>query len=205
MCPVPAVRNLYYRESVDFLYSSPAFIISYFLHLLPVFVVSILFFSNFAYWVLGLYPEFVRFVIFTTCVSFLFFHGELVGIIFMSLIFDANRANTASSLFLSIAALVGSGFLRSAETMPTIFSYLRYFTIFRYSSEVLNVNEFSGLELTCNPNLPCDYPNGDTYLEEMYPGAVDRMGANFGAMFLMNLIMVSISVVLFHFLRKALR
>ena len=130
---------------------------------------------------------------------------SVFGVFFLGLFLDPNRANSVAALFLSVSALVGSGFLRSAETIPGIFQKLSFLTVFRYSSEIMYVNEFEGLELSCAPLLPCEYPSGDDYLAVMYPDAPDRMGKNFGALFLMVLIALAGTIALFRFNKKSLR
>ena len=78
---------------------------------------------------------------------------------------DPNKANSACALLISISSLLGSGFLRSVESMPVILRYLSYSTFHRYSSEILVANEYVGLELSCDPYVPCLYKNGEEYID----------------------------------------
>jgi len=190
---------------VDSLYSSPAFVLSYAIHVLPITLLSLLLFSGFGYWALGLNPEFTRYLIFIACAFILNLMGEFIAMMSLAFIFDRNRASSASFLLISVSALMGTGFLRSAETMPVFFQYLRYGTVFRYASEILNANEFAGLQFTCNPILPCEYPTGDAFLEEMYPNAADSMGINFGALIFMTVMLLVTQIVIFHFIKRSLR
>jgi len=40
------------------------------------------------------------------------------------------------------------------------------------------VNEFDGLDLRCDPDEPCRYPNGNVYLQIFYPTAIESYDRN---------------------------
>jgi ATP-binding cassette subfamily G (WHITE) protein 5 (sterolin 1) len=201
----PEARNLYYRERVDSLYSGTALVLSYILSFLPYSLASIVLFSCLSYWATGLYPSFARFCIFFVCTFILHIFGEIMTIFFLGTFYDPNQANSATSLVIAISALLGSGFLRSAEKLPEVLRYLGYGTIFKYASEIIYANEFEGLELTCSPLLPCEYPTGDDYLNVMYPGATERFGLNFAIITIITVGMIFVSSFVFTLNRTKLR
>ena len=50
LIPVPALRDLYYRESRDGLYGPTTFLLAYFFHMLPFTVASVSIFCSVVYW-----------------------------------------------------------------------------------------------------------------------------------------------------------
>lgn len=54
----------------------------------------------------------------------------------LSLFYSTNVANSASSLYLSVASLVSSGSFRAYERMPDFVQWLSYTMYYKYSSEV---------------------------------------------------------------------
>ena len=50
LLPVPTLRDLFYRESMDGLYQPPLFVLAYFLHVLPFTLVTSMLFGSVGYW-----------------------------------------------------------------------------------------------------------------------------------------------------------
>ncbi|KJE93874.1 ATP-binding cassette [Capsaspora owczarzaki ATCC 30864] len=183
MALFPTQRDVFYRESRDGLYGASAFLLSYTLHALWTDVTAILLFSGFSYWAVGLYSSFARFCIFTTVMYFLQLFGESLGLLTLSFFYETTVANQAASLIISASALVASGFLRSTQSIPVFLQYMGYATLHKYASEVMVANEYQGLQLECPANLPpsaCEYQNGEQYIDEMFPGAVEHLWRNIG-------------------------
>jgi len=60
----------------------------------------------------------------------------VLGAVFLSLIFNPNQANSATALYISVFTLLGSGFLRSADSMPSFLKDLAYLSLFKYGGEI---------------------------------------------------------------------
>jgi len=64
-------------------------------------------------------------------------HFLVTGLIFLGIVWEPNKANSAAALYFSISALLGTGFLRAQSSLPDIIRYLSYGTGFKYASEIL--------------------------------------------------------------------
>lgn len=180
----PPLRDLYYRECRDGLYSTATFILTYAIHVLPFHIIASFFFSIIVYWVTGLYPSWDRFAIYYAVVCALHFIGEIITVGTMGVLINPNIANSTSALVLTASLLLASGLLRSIKNMLEIFQWASWLSVHKYSTEILMANEFHGLNFTCPPPTlgVCQFETGDAYLREFYPDAVDNMHTNFGAL-----------------------
>ncbi|XP_053731988.1 ATP-binding cassette sub-family G member 5 [Synchiropus splendidus] len=179
----PALRAISDQESQDGLYSKWQMFLAYIVHILPFSVLSVFIFSSFLYWTVGMYPDSMRFLCFSAVVMVPHIIGELLTVVLLGVVQDPNMVNTGVALLNIAGILVGSGFLRSTQQMPTLFQWLSYLTFQKYSCELLIVTEFHQLEFTCNnfTLLPggCLITNGNQVIEEGYPGALSRYTQDF--------------------------
>ncbi|VDI50556.1 ATP-binding cassette sub-family G member 5-like isoform X1 [Mytilus galloprovincialis] len=180
----PPLRDLYFRECRDGLYSTTSFLLSYAIHVIPFQAISAMIFSIIVYWVTGLHPSWSRFAIYYATIFVLHFIGEIMTVGVMGVFFNPQIANSTSALILSASVLIATGFLRSFPSMLDIFQWGSWLSVMKYSAEILVANEFSGLNFTCPPvqNIPCQYPTGEQYLADYYPDAVEHMRRNFWAL-----------------------
>ncbi|XP_077438028.1 ATP-binding cassette sub-family G member 5 [Vanacampus margaritifer] len=179
----PALRAIGDQESQDGLYSKWQMFLAYVFHILPFSVLSVLVFTSFLYWTVGMHPETWRFACFTAVVTVPHITGELLTVVLLGVVQDPNMVNTGVALLNIAGILVGSGFLRSTAQMPTVFQWLSYLTFQKYSCELLIVTEFHGLRFACNQSGPrpgrCLITHGDQIVDEGYPGAVSRYTLDF--------------------------
>lgn len=175
----PSLRDLYYRECRDGLYSATTFLLAYILHILPFTFVSSAIFSSVVYWVTGLQPYTVNFLQFSGIIIFLNFFGEIMCVLVMGAFMNPALATSTSGLILSASGLMASGFLRNLEKMLPVFQWIAWGNIFKYAGEILAANEFHNLQLTCNKNVT--FCKGDEFLALVYPDAVENMTRNFWA------------------------
>ncbi|KAJ8359683.1 hypothetical protein SKAU_G00162080 [Synaphobranchus kaupii] len=180
----PALRAISDQESKDGLYHKWQMFLAYILHILPFSIISVFIFSSFLYWTVGMYPEVNRFLCFSGVIMVPHITGELLTLVLMGVVQDPNMVNTGVALLNVAGIMVGSGFLRSNQQMPTVFKMLSYLTFQKYGSELLIVTEFHGLNFTCGDtpgNLPepCIMGNGDDIIEQGYPGALSRYTLDF--------------------------
>ncbi|XP_025105777.1 LOW QUALITY PROTEIN: ATP-binding cassette sub-family G member 5-like [Pomacea canaliculata] len=176
----PALRNHFYREGLDGLYSSATFLLAYTIHIVPFVAVASVLFSAFLYWVTGMSADADKFAIHIAVVFVLHLVGELLTVAMMGVFRNPQLANTTTALIFTASGLVASGFLRASQNMVSILQLLSWVSVHKYSSEILVVNEFHQLNLTCNDaiqGVPC-VPNGDVFLDANYPGAVDQVQRN---------------------------
>lgn len=179
----PALRAIGDQESQDGLYSKWQMFLAYIFHILPFSILSVIIFTSFLYWTIGMHPDSIRFLCFSAVVLVPHIIGELLTVVLLGVVQDPNMVNTGVALLNIAGILVGSGFLRSTQQMPEVFQWLSYLTFQKYSCELLIVTEFHGLNFTCTPFLPlpgaCMITGGDQIIEQGYPGALSRYTLDF--------------------------
>ncbi|GFO20501.1 ATP-binding cassette sub-family g member 5 [Plakobranchus ocellatus] len=152
----PSLRELYYRETQEGMYSAATFLSAYFVHILPFNIICSTIFASFLYWVAGLNEDLEAFGMFILVCVMLTQFGEMMA----------------------VAVL---GVFRSFASMPKILKWLGYIAVHKYSTEIVVANEFHGLKFVCPEDHECSQ-TGDSYLRTYYPGAVDHRDRNFSLM-----------------------
>ncbi|KAM8858684.1 ATP-binding cassette sub-family G member 5 isoform 2-T3 [Spinachia spinachia] len=179
----PALRAISDQESQDGLYSKWQMFLAYIFHILPFSILSVFIFTSFLYWTVGMNPDSLRFLCYSAVVLVPHIIGELLTVVLLGVFHDPNMVNTGVALLNIAGILVGSGFLRGTQQMPTVFQWLSYLTFQKYSCELLIVTEFHGLNFTCNSSSPlpgaCIITAGDQIIDEGYPGALSRFTLDF--------------------------
>ncbi|XP_054050846.1 ATP-binding cassette sub-family G member 5 isoform X1 [Rissa tridactyla] len=181
--PLRAISD---QESKDGLYKKWQMLLAYIVHFLPFSVISVAIFSTFIYWTVGLYPDASRFGIFFAVVLASHIIGELLTLVILGVVQNPNIVQSGVVLLNSAGVIVGTGLVRTIEEMPTPFKILSYLTFQKYSSEVLIVNEFYGLNFTCGgansstaSNAACVFSHGVQFIEKNFPGALSRFTIDF--------------------------
>ncbi|NXY81436.1 ABCG5 protein, partial [Alcedo cyanopectus] len=182
----PPLRAISDQESKDGLYKKWQMLLAYIVHFLPFSVISVAIFSTFIYWTTGLYPDASRFGIFFAVVLASHIIGELLTLVILGVVQNPNIVQSGVVLLNSAGVIVGTGLVRTIEEMPTPFKILSYLTFQKYSSEVLVVNEFYGLNFTCGKSnsstaasAVCVFSQGIQFIENHFPDALSRFTANF--------------------------
>ncbi|KAG9344567.1 hypothetical protein JZ751_011239, partial [Albula glossodonta] len=183
----PALRAISDQESKDGLYHKWQMFLAYIFHILPFSIISVFIFTSFIYWTVGMYPDVFRFLCFSGVILVPHLVGELLTLVLMGVVQDPNMVNTGVALLNVAGLMVGSGFLRSNQQMPTVFKILSYLTFQKYGCELLIVTEFHGLNFTCGKRMltcvgtpgPCIISNGNEIIEQGYPGATTRYTQDF--------------------------
>ncbi|XP_077193700.1 ATP-binding cassette sub-family G member 5 [Paroedura picta] len=201
----PALRAVGDQESKDGLYQKWQMLFAYILHFLPFSVISIALFSVFTYWTVGLHPNASSFGYFFAALIVPHVVGELLTLVFLGVIQNPNVVNGGVVLLTIAGVLVGSGLVRSLEDMPTAFKMLSYLTFQKYGSEILVVNEFSGLKFTCGGLFnvstavgpSCPFSDGIQFIEVNYPGALSRFTMDFLLLYAFIPVLVVLAILSF--------
>ncbi|KFW00853.1 ATP-binding cassette sub-family G member 5, partial [Fulmarus glacialis] len=182
----PPLRAISDQESKDGLYKKWQMLLAYIVHFLPFSVISVAIFSTFIYWTAGLYPDASRFGIFFAVVLASHITGELLTLVILGVVQNPNLVQSGVVLLNSAGVIVGTGLVRTIEEMPTPFKILSYLTFQKYTSEILIVNEFYGLNFTCGGansstaiNAACIFSHGVQFIEQNFPGALSRFTIDF--------------------------
>ncbi|KAI8784889.1 ATP-binding cassette sub-family G member 5 [Biomphalaria glabrata] len=177
----PVLRDLFYRENHDGLYSTATFVSAYYIHCLPFNIISGALFASALYWVAGMNPNIVSFGAFVLVSIMLQQFGEVMTISICGFFRNAQLANNTTALIFSASGLVASGLLRTMENMPTILQWAGYVAIHKYVTEIVVGNEFSGLQFTCDTSgrgQQC-IKTGAEFIHAQYPQALEHMTRNF--------------------------
>ncbi|XP_012940212.1 ATP-binding cassette sub-family G member 5 [Aplysia californica] len=195
----PPLRDVFYRECSDGLYSTTTFLSAYFFHVLPYNIGASALFSILIYWIVGLNEDvWVFFQFFIMCIILMQF-GEIMAIAFLGIFRDSQLANNTTSLVLAASGLLASGLLRSIENMPDILQWAGYIAVHKYATEVIVVNEFKGLVFDCEssvPGEPCQ-TTGQDFIDQVYPGAENRLDRNWGLVCSYFVAILILAVMLF--------
>ncbi|KAH9488423.1 ATP-binding cassette sub- G member 5 [Bulinus truncatus] len=177
----PSLRDVFYREYQDGLYSTLTFLGVYYVHCLPFNIISSVAFSAALYWIAGMNPDLVGFGCFILVCVMLSQVGEMVTVSVLGLFRNMQLASNATTLVFSASGLVASGLLRTVENMPSIIQWFSYVALHKYSTEILVGNEFHGLKFECaeqSTDQQC-LRKGDQFINLYYPHALQHMTRNF--------------------------
>ncbi|GFR98648.1 ATP-binding cassette sub-family G member 5 [Elysia marginata] len=191
---IPTLRETYYRESHDGMYSIATFLAAYYVHTLPFNIISGALFSTFLYWVVGFKDDLVVFGMFVLVIIMMGQFGEMMAVGFMGVIRPVQLACDTTSLLFNTSAFFGSGLIRSLATMPKVLENIGFVAIHRYSTETVMANEFHGLKLACSHDQCL---SGDDFLASHYPGARDHISRNFWVMGGYILAVLAIAICMF--------
>ncbi|XP_068014950.1 ATP-binding cassette sub-family G member 5 isoform X1 [Melanerpes formicivorus] len=182
----PPLRAISDQESKDGLYKKWQMLLAYIVHFLPFSVISVAIFSTFIYWTTGLYPDASRFGIFFAAVLASHIIGELLTLAILGVVQNPNIVQSGVVLLNSAGVIVGTGLVRTLEEMPTPFKILSYLTFQKYSTEILIVNEFYGLNFTCGEanastatTPACVFSHGTQFVDKQFPDALSCFTVNF--------------------------
>uniref|UniRef100_A0A672UNW1 ATP binding cassette subfamily G member 5 n=1 Tax=Strigops habroptila TaxID=2489341 RepID=A0A672UNW1_STRHB len=182
----PPLRAISDQESKDGLYKKWQMLLAYIVHFLPFSIISVAIFCIFIYWIAGLHPDAARFGIFFAVVLACHIIGELLTLAVLGVVQNPNIVQSGVVLLSSAGVTVGTGLLRTIEDMPRVFKILSYLTFQKYSSEILIVNEFYGLNFRCGKsgtsathNPMCLFSQGTQFIEKSFPGALSRFTLDF--------------------------
>ncbi|NWW39580.1 ABCG5 protein, partial [Panurus biarmicus] len=200
----PPLRAISDQESKDGLYKKWQMLVAYVVHFLPFSVFSVAIFSTFIYWTTGLYPDGSRFGIFFAVVLASHMIGELLTLVVLGMVQDINIVQSSVVLLNSAGVIAGTGLVRTIEEMPTPFKLLSFLTFQKYSSEILVVNEFYGLNFTCGGansssanDAACIFSQGILFIEKNYPGALSRFTVDFLVLYAFIPLLAIIAIVSF--------
>lgn len=177
----PMLRDLFYRECHDGLYSTATFLAVYYVHILPFNIIGSVIFTSALYWIAGMNPDLVAFGSFALVCVMLTQFGEILTVAVLGVFRNSQLANNSTALMLSASGLISSGILRTVENMPSVLKWAGYAAIHKYSTEILVGNEFHGLHFNCDTDKTGQQclEKGDQFLQFYYPNALDQMTRNF--------------------------
>ncbi|KCV73207.1 hypothetical protein, variant [Fonticula alba] len=136
MANFPELRDMYLRERKEKLYNAFQFFAAYTMHSLPSSIVASFLFSLLTYFPLGMQQDSGTYASYLGVVLILHLFGECLGVCLLALTRDVTLANSLATMISAMFSLVGSGFIRSLETMPLPLKMLGWATPNKYATEV---------------------------------------------------------------------
>ncbi|GFO20502.1 ATP-binding cassette sub-family g member 5 [Plakobranchus ocellatus] len=192
----PVLRETFYRETHDGLYSTATFLTAYFVHALPFNIISSTLFSTFLYWVVGFKADLLTFGMFVLVTVIMAQFGEMISVGFLGVIRSVQLACDSTALLFNTLAFFGSGLIRSLATMPLVLKRIGYICIQKYSTEILVGNEFHNLQFDCD-NEPGVCATGNDFLASRYPGVMEHVTRNFIIIGGYSVLALGVAIVMF--------
>ncbi|XP_060597874.1 protein white-like [Ruditapes philippinarum] len=145
----PLETPIFFREYATGLYGADVYFLCKSFAELPTFIVIPLVFCAITYWMVGLYSTFMAFLVFT---------GILVLVANISVSFgyivstSANSVTTALAIAppLMIPLIMFGGFFLNKDSVPVYFIWLEYLSWFKYSNEMIAINQWENVD-----SIPC--------------------------------------------------
>ncbi|XP_060575749.1 protein white-like isoform X1 [Ruditapes philippinarum] len=161
----PLETPIFKREYGIGLYRVDIYFISKTLAELPSYLIIPVIFSAIAYWMIGLYNTLEAFLVFTAVIV-------LVSNISVSFGYIVSAGTNSVTTALAIAPptliplVMFGGFFLNSDSVPVYFIWLEYLSWFKYSNELLMVNQWDDVDmLSCDSNSTspvdsCHFHNG---------------------------------------------
>ncbi|CAH8538290.1 unnamed protein product [Schistosoma bovis] len=163
-------RVLFIHESSSGYYQVSVYFFSKILcDIIPTKVLPILFFMPICYWMAGLQKTFGAFMFFELLLCLTTLAAAAIALFISASVTVFGLANAIISI-IYVFMMVFSGFLINLKSMAVWLSWLRYFSIFRYSMGGLLIMEMTTLRFCpmdkSNTTINRQCQNGTTYLED---------------------------------------
>ncbi|GAB6026310.1 hypothetical protein CHUAL_012516 [Chamberlinius hualienensis] len=141
---------VFYRENDNGMYSSGVYYWARTLSEVPLFILIAVIFTAICYWMVGLYPDAIKFLWACLIVT-------LVAHASCSFGYLMSTASPNITVALSIAGpliaplLFFGGYFLNSKTFPYWLSWMQCLSWFRYSNEALQINQWDGVDyIVCN-------------------------------------------------------
>ena len=158
---IPALKSLLQRECAAKLYRMSTFYTSLFITLIIPAVLYSVIFSFLLFEGIQLNKDFTRFLVFFTMNIFIYVTGSTYGLAFGALIPEKVIITVAP--FLATMFSLGSGFYKSNNDFPSIFSWVNLISPYRYILEIQMGNQEDFNNITDNILELNGYTSGVTF------------------------------------------
>eukprot|EP01091_Cochliopodium_minus_P001754 TRINITY_DN1168_c0_g1_i9.p1 TRINITY_DN1168_c0_g1~~TRINITY_DN1168_c0_g1_i9.p1 ORF type:complete len:661 (-),score=200.92 TRINITY_DN1168_c0_g1_i9:221-2203(-) len=144
----PSERGLFMREKGGGWYGLLAYYFSKMLAMMPMQIIGPMIFSIIIYWMVGLQKDAGKFFIFYITLVLLTHNAVALAVA----ISTATKSFQISLIFapiIFIPLMLLGGFFVKSSSIPVYLIWVKFVSPFKYGYEILFINEFSGLKLTC--------------------------------------------------------
>ncbi|XP_078612477.1 protein white-like [Branchiostoma floridae x Branchiostoma japonicum] len=145
----PLEVGIFKREHGDGMYRTDVYFICKVLAQIPATTVVAFVYTTIAYWMVGLYPGWKQYLIAVATMILVANVGMSFGFIVSTSTSSLEMAVATANLPLVPLVLFG-GFFLNTQSVPVYFIWLEYLSWFKYSNEVLAVNQWQDVtNITC--------------------------------------------------------
>ncbi|RDD44667.1 Protein white [Trichoplax sp. H2] len=161
----PLELPVFLREHRNGMYRTDVYYICKTMVEMPYFFLLPLLFVVVSYWMIGLNPGFVNFLIHYGIVVLIANVATSYGYLISSMSSSIVVATALGPLFVLPLMIFGGFFLRSGSE-PVYLVWIKYISWFNYGFEALSINQWENFgNLTCSPGLPTCFHNGHEVLQ----------------------------------------
>ena len=144
----PSQRALFLREKGTNSYGVLTYYLSKIVVDVPLQVVFPLLFSVISYFMIGFQTNAGKFFIYAAAIILLTHSAVTMAVSISAAVGTFELALVAAPVIV-LPLLVLGGFIIRTSSIPVYLIWLKYLSPFKYGFEILAINEFSGLSLTC--------------------------------------------------------
>lgn len=138
-------RVIFLHENVSGFYRVSAFFFATVLcDVVPMRLLPTCAFSAIVYYMLGLQPAFVNFLIFFLCLFAVSLAASAISFLISAMVRIMAVANLLIAM-VYVIMMIFSGLLVNLDTIPNWLEWLKYLSIFKYSFAALNINELKDM------------------------------------------------------------
>jgi len=158
---IPALKSILRRECAAKLYRISTMYLALFVTLIVPAILYSVIFSFLLFEGLKLKRDFETFIVFFTMNIFIYVTGSTYGLMFGAIIHEKIIVTVAP--FVATLFSLGSGFYKSNDDFPSIFSWVNYISPYKYILEIQMGNQEDFNDITDNILKKNGYESGTTF------------------------------------------
>ena len=171
---------IFLREHFNGMYRSDVYFFSKQLAELPIFIIMPIISTTIFYFMAGMNPGFDRFLI--TCSVFVLLTQIVVSVGYlMSCITNSIQIAIALAPAILVPLMLFGGFFLNNESVPDWLIWLKYLSWYKYSNEILIINQWEGITIDCPQFNSSDVSNATVSGKSCIPdgdGVIEFYGFN---------------------------
>ncbi|CAH2016567.1 unnamed protein product [Acanthoscelides obtectus] len=155
---------VFLRENKNGMYRTDVYFLSKVIAETPLFIILPVLFTSVCYYMVGLNPSWMRFLIACGIVTLVANVSTSFGYMISCLSGNTSLALSLGSPLI-IPFLLFGGFFLNVDSIPVYFKWLSYLSWFRYGNEALMINQWSNITRIDCSNAPACPQNGQVILQ----------------------------------------
>ncbi|KAI8917028.1 ABC-2 type transporter-domain-containing protein [Powellomyces hirtus] len=144
----PLERRIIVRERASGSYRTSAAYLAKAVSQFPLACITSFVFAAPVYWLIGLNPSFIRWLLFQIITQCLVFAAQGLGMLIGSSVPNVQMAQVFGPLIVVMFIIFGGNFANQ-DSIPAVLRWIQWLSLIRYTYGAYMQNEFNGLELDC--------------------------------------------------------